>query len=395
MKTIRNMALTLVSVAFITSCTEQPYWEIPKDANGNAIITQVSKTTSPGITVLDDGFTITAYLPNAKPGDVMKAELVKPQVPSWDPDGATQILPVQGSKKELTVDPDLNVSVFYSKEEATLAEIGDYVTVTLAGQTESGILRINMKSAFKVSQPKFGDEAVTIIRTPEVANFEVKVDPANTDYTGDLVAKRKNGANGTWVDVPGGPFSGGPEYQIPISGSDFAASDTMYYSFVATAGDNTEEYTTSVVVIDPYFFLQKKGVVLTPGGASAGRNLLNNAAVAETAPAATIAAALSSGSLVLQAGSGFTGTIEFVPSTEAAFTANKAADAKADFAAGTPSATADPAAGEGVYIYKLVNGPNPEDVYYGMLMVTNVVPGSSVTLTYRIGDQYAHLSAIE
>ncbi len=395
MKTIRNIALTFVATAFIVSCTEQPYWDIPRDANGNAIITQVSKTTSPGITALDDGFTITAWLPNAKPGDVMKAELVKPQVPSWDPGGATQILPVQGTKKDVTVDQDLNVSVTYTKEEATLAEVGDYVTVTLAGQTESGILRIDMKSAFDVSQPEFGGKAVSIIRSAEVANFQVEVTPANSEYTGDLVAKRKNGTNGTWEDVPGGPFAGPQPYLIPIAGTDFVASDTMYYSFVATAGDNSEEYTTSVVVVDPYFFLQKKGVVLTAGGSSAGRDLLTNTAVAETDATASLAAVVSGGSLVLEAGSGFGGTIEFVPTTEAKFSANDAAGAIADFAAGTPSASADPGAGEGVFVYKIVNGADPEDVYYGMLKVTTLIPGSSVTLEYRIGDQYAHLATIE
>ena len=51
MKKIQSIFLTFTSMALLISCTEQPYWNIPKDANGNAIITQVSKTTSPGITV--------------------------------------------------------------------------------------------------------------------------------------------------------------------------------------------------------------------------------------------------------------------------------------------------------------------------------------------------------
>jgi hypothetical protein len=395
MKKIQSIFLTFTSMALLISCTEQPYWNIPKDANGNAIITQVSKTTSPGITALDGGFTIEAYLPNARPGDVMTAELVKPQVPEWDPDGATQILPVQGSKKTATVDADLNISVSYTKAEATLANVGDYVTVTLAGPTDSGIKRIDLKSAFAVTKPVVGGKEVTIIRTPEVANIEVKVTPSSAAYTGDIVAKRKNGANGTWEDVPAGSYSVPQPYIVPVAGSDFVASDTMYYSFVATTGGNTEEYTTSVVVVDPYFFLQKKGVTLAVGGASTGRNLLTNTAVAENNAAASIAANVSSGSLLLQAGSAFTGTTEFVPSTLAAYTANDAEQAKADFAAGTPTATADPNAGEGVYIFRIVNGADPEDVYYGFIRVVSVVPGSSVTLEYRIGDQYAHMSVIK
>lgn len=393
MKKIQNIFLTFTSIALLISCTEQPYWNIPKDANGNAIITQVSKTTSPGITALDPGFTIEAYLPNARPGDVMTAELVKPQVPEWDPDGATQILPVQGSKKTATVDADLKISVSYTKEEATLANVGDFVTVTISGPTDSGIKRIDLKSAFSVTKPEVDGKEVTVVRSAEVATIEVEVEPSTLDYTGDLVVKRKNGANGTWEDVAAG--AGPQPYLIPVAGTDFVASDTMYYSFVATSGSESEEYTTSVVVVDPYFFLQKKGVTLAVGGASTGRNLLTNTAVTENNAAASVVADVSSGSLLLKAGSAFTGTIEFVPTTLASFTANDAEQAKADFAAGTPTATADPIAGEGVYIFRIVNGPDPEDVYYGMIKVISVVPGSSVSLEYRIGDQYAHLSVIK
>src|SRR5688500_18347491 len=392
MKKIKNIFLTFTSIALLISCTEQPYWNIPKDANGNAIITQVSKTTTPGITMLDPGFTIEAYLPNARPGDVMTAELVKPQIPEWDPDGATQILPIQGSKKTATVDADLKILVSYTKEEATLAKVGDYVTVTIAGPTDSGIKRIDLKSAFSVSKPEVGGKEVTIIRTPEAANIEVEVTPASLAYSAGLVVKQKNGANGTWVDVPTGASQ---PFLIPVVGTDFVASDTMYYSFVATSGADTEEYTTSVVVVDPYFFLQKKGVTLTVGGASTGRNLLTNTAVAENNAAATIAADISSGSLLLEAGSAFTGTIEFVPTTLASFTANDAEQAKADFAAGTPTTSADPIAGAGAFIYKITNGPDPDDVYYGMLKVVSVVPGTSVSIEYRIGDQYAHLAVIK
>ena len=392
MKKIHSIFLTFTSMALLVSCTEQPYWNIPKDANGNAIITQVSKTTTTGITALDPAFTVEAFLPNAKPGDVMTAELVKPQVPEWDPDGATQILPIQGSKKTATVDANQKITVSYTREEATLNEVGDYVTVTIAGPTDSGIKRIDLQSAFSVTEPEVGGKEVTIIRTPEEATIEVEVNPASLDYTGGLVVKKKNGANGTWEDVA---VAGTQPFEIPVAGTDFTASDTMYYSFVATSGGESEEYTTSVVVVDPFFFLQKKGVTMTVGGSSAGRNLLTNAAVAENNAAASIAVDISSGSLLLEAGSAFPGTIEFVPTTLESFTANDAEQAIADFAAGTPTASADPIAGEGAYIYKITNGPDPDDVYYGMLKVVSVVPGTSVSIEYRIGDQYAHLAVIK
>lgn len=390
MKTKKIILLTLISVALIMSCTKQPYWDIPKDANGNAIITQVSTTTSAGVTLLDPSFTVKATLPNAKSGDVMTAELVKPQVPSWAPGGATQILPITGTKKDVTVDADLKISVTYTRSEATLVNVNDWVKCTLAGATESGIIRIDLVSAFSVTKPKVSGKEVVIIRTAEVAKFEVKVVPKIAPYTANLVAERKNGARGTWVAVPGGPFGIPQPYLIPIAGTDFVTSDTMFYRFTATSGSLTEVYTTSVVVIGPYFFKQYKGVILTVGGSSTGRNLLKNAAVAENSTLASIVAKVApSGNLVLQAGSAFPGTIGFVPSTAAKYTANNSDVAIADFAAGTPAATADPVAGAGVYIFKIVNGAK---TYYGMLKVTGEVPGVSISFDYIIGDKYSHLA---
>ncbi|MFA5819556.1 MAG: hypothetical protein WC854_09785 [Bacteroidales bacterium] len=394
MKTKKIILLTLISVALIMSCTKQPYWDIPKDASGNAIITQVSKTTSAGITLLDPSFTVTATLPNAKSGDVMTAELVKPQVPSWAPGGATQILPIAGTKKDVTVDADLKISVTYTKEVATLAILNDWVKCVISGATESGIIRLDLISAFSVTKPKVSGKEVVIIRTAEVAKFEVKVVPKIAPYTANLVAERKNGARGTWVAVPGGPFGIPQPYLIPIAGTNFVTSDTMFYRFTATSGSLTEVYNTSVVVIEPYFFFTKKGAVLTVGGSSAGRNLLTNTGVAANAATAHITANVSSGALVLQAGSAFTGTIKFVPTTVAKYTDNKSAVAMADFAAGTPTATADPIAGAGVYIFKLVKGANPEDTFYGLLRVTSVVPGVSASFEYKIGDSYKHVALL-
>jgi hypothetical protein len=76
------------------------------------------------------------------------------------------------------------------------------------------------------------------------------------------------------------------------------------------------------------------------------------------------------------------------------YTANNTTDAIAAFNAGSPASTADPIAGEGVYIFKIVKGPNPSDVIYGMIKATSVLPGISVTIEYRIGNMYAHLVVI-
>ena len=391
MKTRKIIQLTIILAALIMSCSEQPYWDYPTDENGNAIITQVSKTTTTGITALDPGFTGVSYLPNAKSGDVMTVVLVKPQVPSWNPGGATQILPINGTTKTFTVGSDLKITFTYTRAEATMNKVGDWVTVTISGATESGIIKqLTLASAMAVTKPKAGGKEVTIIRTPEVAEMEVKVTPKSTTYTGDLTIKSKVGKNGAWVtktaSVP-------QPYKIPVAGTDFVTSDTMFYEFTATSGPHSETISTSLVVVEPYFFLSKKGITLTLGGSSAGRNLMNNTAVAANNANAVIVADLEpSGKLMLKAGSAYAGTVTFVPSTDAKFTDNKSEVAKADYAAGTPEPKADPAQGEAVYVFRIVNGTN---TIYGMLKVTDIVPNKSVSFDYKIGDQYAHLSVIQ
>src|SRR5690606_27890764 len=99
----------MVAMALVMSCTDQPYYDIPYDENGNVIITEISVVTSPGVTTSDDSFTINGYFPNAKSGDVMTAQVLKRQAPSWDPQGALQLLPY-GSAKTITVDSELKAS---------------------------------------------------------------------------------------------------------------------------------------------------------------------------------------------------------------------------------------------------------------------------------------------
>lgn len=134
----------IVTMALMISCTDQPYYDIPYDANGNVYITQISKVTSDGATTANPTFTINCYFPNAKSGDVMTAQVLKRQVPSWDPQGATQLLPY-GTAKSITVGADLKTSVTFTKAEAGLVTAGDAITVTFAGATDSGIISITLK----------------------------------------------------------------------------------------------------------------------------------------------------------------------------------------------------------------------------------------------------------
>jgi hypothetical protein len=146
MKTKNILSISfIVSFVLMMGCTEQPYFDIPLDENGNVIFTGISEVTSNGVTAADPDFTINAYFPNAKPGDVMKAEVLKNQVPSWDPDGALQLLPLEGSLKEVTVASDLTATVTYTKAEAGLNNVGDAVTIVFSGDTDSGIISITLQ----------------------------------------------------------------------------------------------------------------------------------------------------------------------------------------------------------------------------------------------------------
>jgi len=148
MKTKNILSISfIVSFLFLMSCTDQPYFDIPYDENGDVIFYEISEVTSSGLTEADAGFTIDAYFPNAEPGDVMVAEVLKNQAPPWDPDGALQLLPLEGSKKNVTVSANYTTSVTYTKAEASLVNVGDAVTVVFSGDTDSGIIEIRLEAA--------------------------------------------------------------------------------------------------------------------------------------------------------------------------------------------------------------------------------------------------------
>lgn len=391
---MKKYIYTLVAVVLFFSCGQNNQYEIPTDENGNIIWTGVSSTTTTGISSIDNSFTVTPTFATAKVGDVMKVELLQLQTP---PDGGTtkQLLPLANTQKEVTVGNDMKASVSYTRDQANLNEVGDYVVVVFNGATDYAKQRVDMVNAMTVSKPTASGKEIEVARTAEVAYFNVRVTPKEGTFTGNVAVRRKNGTDGTWIDVAGSPYSGDDQpYLVPIAGTDFIAeNDTMFYTFTATQGSYQEVIESTVIVRDPYFYL-KKSATLALGTSSAGRDLLVNGTVPANDPMAMIAV---EGSLILKGGSTYLSsgkTIQFVPSTTALYALNNSNTAIAEFESGTPSDTLDPISGQGVYIFKAVTGPNPADVYYGMIMVTGVIPNQSVSFEYRIGNQYAHLSVV-
>jgi hypothetical protein len=388
MKNKKSLIL-ICSLAIMASCSKQPYYNVPDVVNGVANITGISTATSLGVSTLDNNFTVNVTLPNAKSGDVMAVELLKQQIPAGST--SSQLLPLSGTQQSVTVASDLTASVTYTKAQAQMVNVGDPIYVSWAGKTESASLVVTLTAATSVSAPEYNGTPVKVIRGAGTANFDVNVTPKSGPYTGSVVVQKKNGINDPWVSV--GSFAA--VSTVPISGDDFAVGkDTMYYNFVATSGSNTDNVTVVVVDNAPYFFL-KKSVTMSIGSTD-GLNLLVNGAM--PAAGANAILAIDAGTLMMHGGVNWAvggKSISFVASTLADYATNSPTSAMATYMAGTPTATANPSFGQGVYVFKIVNGPNPTDIFYGILKITSIVPNVSVSYEYRIGSTYVQLAMIK
>lgn len=395
---MKKIILLLCALALIVSCTEQPYYEIPLNSDGTVYLTGIPVATSPGISTLDGGFTVTATFVTAKAGDVMAVELLQLQtVPNQ---ANKQLLPMAGTQQNVTVGAGLTASVTYTRATAMLAKADDYVTVVFNGATDYAKLKVSMVPATTVTKPMVGTKTVDVARTSEVAYFNVTIAPKEAAYTGTLAVKMKNGLKDPFVDVVGTPFAMASPILVPISGDDFAVGkDTAYYVFTATKGTYVDEITYRVIVRDPYFYLKKTNT-MTLGANDALDLLTNTGTKTSTAVGAADVKVIVSISSLLQVSGGANwlaasgdNTISFVPCDKALYDKNNSTDAITAYNAGTPVTVADP--NVGYYIYKATNGTGTEDTYYGMMKFTGSVPGATVTLEFRVGDQYAHLLVIK
>lgn len=388
MKNKKSLIL-ICSLALMASCSKQPYYNVPDVNNGVATITGISTATSPGISTLDDNFTVNVTLPNAKSGDVMTVELLKQQIPSGST--SSQLLPLAGTQQSITVASNLTAFVTYTKALAQMVNPGDNIYVSWAGKTESASMVITLTAATSVTGPSYNGKSVKVIRGAGAAYFDINVAPKSGPYTGSVVVQRKNGMSDPWVSV--GSFAA--VSQVLISGDDFAiGKDTMYYNFVAHSGSNTDNVTVVVVNNAPYFFLKKTGTMSI--GSTDGLNLLLNGAMRATGANAILA--IDAVTLMMHGGVNWAvggKSISFVPSTLADYATNSPTSAMATYMGGTPTAAANPSFGEGVYVFKIINGTNPTDIFYGILKITNIVPGVSVGYEYRIGNTYAQLAFIQ
>jgi hypothetical protein len=384
-----KIGLTLVTIAaLLQSCSKQEYVNIPRNADGSAYITTVASTTNTGMTTLDNGFSVTATLPNAKVGDEMVAELLAQQLPVGA--SATQLLPIAGTQKKLIVGSDKKVTVSYTRAEALYKNVNDQVTVTFAGKTESAFTTIGMGLATSVKGPLYGGSAVNIRRNSGAAYFDVAVAPKGAAYTGTVTVMQKNGIALPWTSTD---YAYGTK--VPISGNDYAVGkDTMYLAFVSKVGTYSDTVRMTVFANAPLYQLTKSGTMVL-GATTGGVNMLDNSAVAASTSDKAIIG-VTAASLQISVGAAWAAvsgnSISFVPSTSALYAAGNAVDIRAAFDAGTSSTMIDPIAGVPVNIFKIVDASG---TYYGILSITSVVPGTSVAYAYKIGSTYAQLAILK
>jgi hypothetical protein len=378
-------------LAFIVSCSKVPVYDIPT-VDGKFIIYQYTNSTNTGITTLDPSITFNVTFQTAKPGDAMSYELLAQQTSANNP-VVPQWLPLAGTQKTFTMPGDLKYTITYTRAETGMNANADNRKLSISGPMDSHLKLFAMSSATNVTNPQSGGIDVTATRTVDTAYFKVTVALKSGPYTGTVIAQRKNGKNAAWVNAGAASFAA--PASVPVSGSDFAVGkDTMYYKFTTSQNGYSDVINKQIVVAAPFFY-KKRSATLTLGGASSGINILKNTPVAATNANAIIA--IDGGSLTLHGGSAWAvggNSIQFVQSNIATYAANNPDLAIAAFAAGTPAATADPAAGTGVYIFKIVNGIGPNNTYYGMIKTLSIVPGVSVSFEYRIGTRYKQLTAL-
>jgi hypothetical protein len=244
------------TLMFIISCTEEgDHYPIPRDANGNVIITDVSSATTESISTLDANFSVTAYLSNAKSGDEMIVECLQLQASSAG--GGNQLLPLGGTQKKVTVGNDLRASVSYSRTETNLQNVGDYVTVTFAGKTDYAIKRIDLEPASSTSKPQVGGVEITVARNDEKAYFEVTVEPKSSAYTGMLLAQCSTDEV-NWMEVPV-TRKDDKTFLVPVVGTDFHADkEKLFYKFTSKGWLHRRDYNRGNRS-GPVFLLQENG----------------------------------------------------------------------------------------------------------------------------------------
>lgn len=388
---------SFILVLALIGC-DQPYYHVPTDANGDPIITDIGKTTSKGITMLDSKFTVNTYLPNAHEGDTMKVQLLQPQVP--ENGGEKELLPLEGTVKKITVDSDLKFSVSYTREEANLNKPGDFVRIVFGGETASNQMPIEMERAITTSVPQYKGIEVNPTRLAGTAYFTVKVQPKTGTYNGStLTVKGKNGVDGRWKEIGKGDYNYSDSVMVPITGADFAiSSDTMKYKFIAKRNGLTETLVKKIIIGDPVFFFEHSATLSLSNANQSGINLLTGDYVQASNNKAVLTINTNNdGALVLKGGAAWTSagnSISFVASDQAMYSNNNPKDAKQAYNAGSAKSEVALGSGSKVFIFK-INSSQSSVPYYGVLNISNISIGESVMFSYRIGNLYEQLPTLD
>ncbi len=373
---MKNIFLFILAcmLVFLFSCEEERY-PIP-----DGPLTGVSHATTPGITNLDGTFTVTANFAVAEPGESMIVTVLD-----------NEQSPVAGSEQTATVEAGGTISLDFNRNDLPLLKSGDRVTVIFSGKTDYAAVVVKMENATTIIGPAVydGEKPAELVRSDEVAYLFVDVDPVSGPIDGTVEVSAKNSQSEPYSII--GQFAS--KDMVPISGSDFAqGQDTMWVQFKSVKGSYTDIVEKQYIVREPYFFYKRAGELSITDATKTGYNLLTNSHVADSEEG-IITLTVVSDELRIRGGADYVAagkSIEFVKSTFELYDFNNSNDAKDAYNSGTPVALINPLEGEGVFVFKITDGPQESDVYYGMIDISLVKPGDSVEFEYRIGDSYYH-----
>ena len=369
----------------IISCSKEPIFDIPLDENGEPIITQVSESSTEGVTGLDNEFTVNIKFPNSSPGNEVHVEVLK------------ELQLVEGSEKTISLDGDLKSSVTYTRAEAKLEKINEQVLVLFYDKTEkmdSKDQSVTLHYATNISEvPEVLGNVVNIMHIDDTAWFFVEVEPITFEYTGDVDVTWKRNNEDVWNELGSYEVSNGSA-AVPVNGYMFEQEDNIYYSFVTEKEGNQEIIERSFIVSKPQFFKERSTIlkVESVDPTLAGKNLLTDAYLEDkdnSMISITDDFHLEGGSAWLGQGN----AIEFVSSTGEMYSENNSSNA-IDYFEGVSSETSINLMAEGnVYIFKITMADGEE--YYGMLKLTNLEYQKSISFDYLIGNMYEHLEAMK
>jgi hypothetical protein len=274
-------------------------------------------------------------------------------------------------------------------EEQPTGSFHVFVSSTLSnGKMTGDPFTINVVDAIsfdeKPGSVKFMDSTTTIL------SYETFTHSATID---DVTLYMKKNDAGTYPEMGMALDVEGDEINladIDYAEFDTKPNDTLYYKFVATSGDLSQEIVAKIAIL-PQSFGAATNATLSPDAGMTEFNLGSGEFAIEG----------ETGEMSFKAPSGFELAVDFVKATlptgmtaEAYFNNTDLMVAEAAYIAGTKETSVDNVSNGDVYIYKVTRTITDEDevaadfVFYGIIKVDNtiVVNGNENSFEFKYAE---------